>query len=78
MKSVDWQQKMLRGNVRMSRMKDTETSEKRSKKMAEHRTKYTSRMKKSSSSIVTSSKCIILFSFYFIEIRVYVQRDSQN
>ncbi|XP_043466738.1 KAT8 regulatory NSL complex subunit 1 [Leptopilina heterotoma] len=54
MKSVDWQQKMLRGNVRMSKIKDKDASEKRSKKIAEHRTKYTSRLKKSTSSIVTS------------------------
>ena len=61
MKSVDWQQKMLRGSVRMSRTKDTETSEKRSSSKGEHRTRYTTRLKKSSTSIVTSSEYLIHF-----------------
>lgn len=55
MKSVEWQQKMLRGNMRATRLKDKEHSERRNKKLPEHRAKYTTRLKKSSSSILTAS-----------------------
>lgn len=54
MKSVEWQQKMLRGNMRTTRLKDKEHNERRSKKLPEHRAKYTARLKKSSSSILTA------------------------
>ncbi|XP_015592058.1 KAT8 regulatory NSL complex subunit 1 isoform X2 [Cephus cinctus] len=54
MKSVEWQQKMLRGNLRMTRLKDKDSGERRSKKIPEHRTKYAARLKKSSSSILTA------------------------
>lgn len=55
MKSVEWQQKMLRGNLRITRLKDKDSNERRSKKLPGHRAKYTARLKKSSSSIITAS-----------------------
>ncbi|CAK9797138.1 KAT8 regulatory NSL complex subunit 1 [Anthophora quadrimaculata] len=54
MKSVEWQQKMLRGNLRITRLKDKETNERRNKKLPGHRAKYAARLKKSSSSILTA------------------------
>ncbi|XP_012254345.2 KAT8 regulatory NSL complex subunit 1 isoform X2 [Athalia rosae] len=54
MKSVEWQQKMLRGNMRTPRIKDKDHIERRNKKLPEHRAKYTARLKKSSSSILTA------------------------
>ncbi|XP_034940688.1 uncharacterized protein nsl1 [Chelonus insularis] len=57
MKSVDWQQKMLRGSVRMSRVKDNKEPIERRKqqnKLPEHKTKYTTKIKKSSSSLLTA------------------------
>ncbi|XP_076663793.1 non-specific lethal 1 [Andrena cerasifolii] len=54
MKSVEWQQKMLRGNLRITRLKDKDSNERRSKKLPGHRAKYTARLKKSSSSIITA------------------------
>lgn len=53
MKSVEWQQKMLRGNLRVSRVKDKDSNERRNKKLP-NRTKYTARLKKSSSTILTA------------------------
>ncbi|XP_012228213.1 uncharacterized protein nsl1 isoform X2 [Linepithema humile] len=53
MKSVEWQQKMLRGNVRVARAKDKDSNERRNKKLS-NRTKYTARLKKSSSTILTA------------------------
>ncbi|XP_046430731.1 KAT8 regulatory NSL complex subunit 1 isoform X2 [Neodiprion fabricii] len=58
MKSVEWQQKMLRGNMRTTRLKDKEHNERRNKKLPEHRAKYTARLKKSSSSILTANHFI--------------------
>lgn len=55
MKSVEWQQKMLRGNLRITRLKDKDTNERRNKKLPGHRAKYAARLKKSSSSILTAS-----------------------
>lgn len=55
MKSVEWQQKMLRGNLRITRLKDKETNDRRNKKLPGHRAKYAARLKKSSSSILTAS-----------------------
>nr|XP_034191066.1 KAT8 regulatory NSL complex subunit 1 isoform X1 [Osmia lignaria]XP_034191075.1 KAT8 regulatory NSL complex subunit 1 isoform X1 [Osmia lignaria] len=54
MKSVEWQQKMLRGNLRITRLKDKETNDRRNKKLPGHRAKYAARLKKSSSSILTA------------------------
>lgn len=54
MKSVEWQQKMLRGNLRITRLKDKDINERRNKKLPGHR-KYAARLKKSSSSILTAS-----------------------
>lgn len=54
MKSVEWQQKMLRGNVRVPRVKDKDSNERRNKKLP-NRTKYTARLKKSSSTILTAT-----------------------
>lgn len=54
MKSVEWQQKMLRGNLRITRLKDKDTNERRNKKLPGHRAKYAARLKKSSSSILTA------------------------
>lgn len=54
MKSVEWQQKMLRGNLRVTRVKDKDSNERRNKKLP-NRTKYTARLKKSSSTILTAS-----------------------
>ncbi|KAG7189615.1 hypothetical protein KM043_017297 [Ampulex compressa] len=54
MKSVEWQQKMLRGNLRITRLKDKDNNERRNKKIPGHRVKYTARLKKSSSSILTA------------------------
>lgn len=55
MKSVEWQQKMLRGSVRMMKIKDKEAIERRNKtKLPEHKTKYTTRIKKTSSSLLTA------------------------
>ncbi|KZC06861.1 PREDICTED: uncharacterized protein LOC107195137 [Dufourea novaeangliae] len=54
MKSVEWQQKMLRGNLRITRLKDKDGNERRNKKLPGHRTKYAARLKKSSSSILTA------------------------
>ncbi|KAH0952245.1 hypothetical protein HN011_003549 [Eciton burchellii] len=53
MKSVEWQQKMLRGNLRITRVKDKDNNERRNKKLP-NRTKYTARLKKSSSTILTA------------------------
>ncbi|XP_072760036.1 uncharacterized protein Nsl1 isoform X2 [Anoplolepis gracilipes] len=53
MKSVEWQQKMLRGNLRVTRVKDKDSNERRNKKLP-NRTKYTARLKKSSSTILTA------------------------
>ncbi|KAM0736530.1 KAT8 regulatory NSL complex subunit 1 [Formica fusca] len=53
MKSVEWQQKMLRGNMRATRVKDKDSNERRNKKLP-NRTKYTARLKKSSSTILTA------------------------
>ncbi|KAL6429716.1 hypothetical protein ACFW04_007552 [Cataglyphis niger] len=53
MKSVEWQQKMLRGNMRTTRVKDKDSNERRNKKLP-NRTKYTARLKKSSSTILTA------------------------
>ncbi|XP_076763735.1 non-specific lethal 1 [Xylocopa sonorina] len=48
MKSVEWQQKMLRGNLRIIRLKDKDTNERRNKKLPGHRVKYNEdRLKKS-------------------------------
>ncbi|EFN75643.1 KAT8 regulatory NSL complex subunit 1 [Harpegnathos saltator] len=54
MKSVEWQQKILRANLRVTRVKDKDGSERRNKKLPGHRTKYTARLKKSSSTILTA------------------------
>ncbi|XP_026673161.1 uncharacterized protein LOC108629422 isoform X2 [Ceratina calcarata] len=54
MKSSEWQQKMLRGNLRITRLKDKDTNERRNKKLPGHRAKYAARLKKSSSSILTA------------------------
>ncbi|XP_012283336.1 uncharacterized protein LOC105701285 [Orussus abietinus] len=54
MKSVEWQQKMLRGNLRTTRFKDKESNERRNKKLLEHRAKFSGRLKKSSSAILTA------------------------
>ncbi|XP_076248827.1 non-specific lethal 1 isoform X2 [Calliopsis andreniformis] len=54
MKSVEWQQKMLRGNLRITRLKDKDSNERRNKKLPGHRAKYAARLKKSSSSILTA------------------------
>ncbi|KAK0169012.1 hypothetical protein PV327_002763 [Microctonus hyperodae] len=55
MKSVDWQHKMLRGSGRVTRIKEKEPIERRNKtKLPEHKAKYTTRIKKSSSSILTT------------------------
>ncbi|XP_063971798.1 KAT8 regulatory NSL complex subunit 1 [Diachasmimorpha longicaudata] len=57
MKTIDWQQKIIRSNARSARMKDKEPSERRSKaKLPEHRTKYTAttRIKKASSTLLTA------------------------
>lgn len=56
MKSVEWQQKILRANLRVTRVKDKDGNERRNKKLPGHRTKYTARLKKSSSTILTASK----------------------
>ncbi|XP_011703559.1 PREDICTED: KAT8 regulatory NSL complex subunit 1 [Wasmannia auropunctata] len=53
MKSVEWQQKMMRGNLRVTRVKDKDSNERRNKKLP-NRTKYTARLKKSSSTILTA------------------------
>ncbi|XP_039311097.1 KAT8 regulatory NSL complex subunit 1 [Solenopsis invicta] len=53
MKSVEWQQKMFRGNLRVTRVKDKDSNERRNKKLPS-RTKYTARLKKSSSTILTA------------------------
>lgn len=63
MKSVEWQQKMLRGNLRITRLKDKDSNERRNKKLPGHRAKYAARLKKSSSTILTASMCcIVLYS----------------
>ncbi|XP_076658901.1 non-specific lethal 1 isoform X1 [Halictus rubicundus] len=54
MKSVEWQQKMLRGNLRITRLKDKDSNERRNKKLPGHRAKYAARLRKSSSSILTA------------------------
>ncbi|XP_076170383.1 non-specific lethal 1 isoform X1 [Ptiloglossa arizonensis] len=54
MKSVEWQQKMLRGNLRITRLKDKDSNERRNKKLPGHRAKYAARLKKSSSTILTA------------------------
>lgn len=67
MKSVEWQQKMLRGNLRVTRVKDKDSNERRNKKLP-NRTKYTARLKKSSSTILTAStyhEMSCTFSFLF-------------
>lgn len=55
MRSVEWQQKILRANLRVTRVKDKDSNERRNKKLPGHRTKYTARLKKSSSTILTAS-----------------------
>lgn len=69
MKSVEWQQKMLRGNMRATRVKDKDSNERRNKKLP-NRTKYTARLKKSSSTILTASTyheiSVILYNFLFL------------
>ncbi|XP_014473264.1 PREDICTED: KAT8 regulatory NSL complex subunit 1 [Dinoponera quadriceps] len=54
MKSTEWQQKTSRANLRVTRVKDKDGNERRSKKLPGHRTKYTARLKKSSSTILTA------------------------
>lgn len=54
MKSAEWQQKMLRGSSRITRLKDKDSNERRNKKLPGHRTQYTARLKQSSSSIFTA------------------------
>lgn len=55
MRSVEWQQKIFRANLRVTRVKDKDSNERRNKKLPGHRTKYTARLKKSSSTILTAS-----------------------
>lgn len=54
MKSAEWQQKMLRGSSRITRLKDKDSNERRNKKLPGHRAKYATRLKQSSSSIFTA------------------------
>ncbi|XP_046818997.1 KAT8 regulatory NSL complex subunit 1 isoform X2 [Vespa crabro] len=49
MKSAEWQQKMLRGSSRITRLKDKDSNERRNKKLPGHRAKYAARLKQSSS-----------------------------
>lgn len=55
MRSTDWQQRMLRGGLRMTKLKDP-ANERRSRKVSEHRTKYTGRLKKPQTNLVSASK----------------------
>ncbi|KAK2583815.1 hypothetical protein KPH14_009713 [Odynerus spinipes] len=54
MKSAEWQQKMLRGSSRITRLKDKDSNERRNKKLPGHRAQYAARLKQSSSSIFTA------------------------
>ncbi|XP_011304270.1 KAT8 regulatory NSL complex subunit 1 [Fopius arisanus] len=57
MKTIDWQQKIIRANARSARAKDKDSSDRRSKaKLPEHRTKYTTttRIKKASSALLSA------------------------
>jgi hypothetical protein len=68
MRSSEWQQKMLRGGLRVSKLKDKDGNERRNKKVSEHRTKYPTRLKKSQTTLLSASKylsmdrCIYLFN----------------
>jgi len=73
MKSVEWQQKMMRGNLRITRVKDKDSNERRNKKLP-NRTKYAARLKKSSSTILTASTYCKMIVFLFI-VLIYYRGD---
>ncbi|XP_014211913.1 KAT8 regulatory NSL complex subunit 1 [Copidosoma floridanum] len=56
LRTPEWQQKMARGGVRGSKIKDKEGNERRNRRSSEHRSKCTSRLKKSQVTSISSSK----------------------
>lgn len=59
MRSTEWQQKMLRGGLRMTKIKDP-SNERRRGKVTEHRTKYPGRLKKTQNNLMSASTLRII------------------
>lgn len=78
MKSVEWQQKILRANLRVTRVRDKDGSERRNKKLPGHRTKYAARLKKSSSTILTASKWRVFVACRFTICHQFIDWRMNN
>lgn len=62
MRSTEWQQKMLRGGLRMTKLKDP-SNERRSRKVTEHRTKYPGRLKKNQNNLMSASEYLVIIYY---------------